>query len=316
MKIKFCLPAFFWYIKKIVNLNGGLGNQMFQYAFGVKLSKMCHCSILYDKNWFDTIKGTDFNGVLPNGTYPRKYELEIFNLKLKFASLEYIKKAREMKKTLPFGFLRKMFKVGKYENKIIEEKNPFEYDEDLFHSKKIYYEGYFQNPKYLEGIEDILRKDFTFPDIQDEYNLNILNKIKSCENPVFIHIRRGDYLNLGWELNADYYKKALDFIFKNIKNPEFFVFGTDCEDFFNTFKIDFPVEFIGNHNYDNKEDWKDMYLMSQCKHAIIANSTFSWWGAWLWGDNKERTVIAPSPFVNNQDSIIPDSWRKIEWQKN
>ncbi len=297
---------------KIVKMTGGLGNQMFQYAFGKKLETMTHSKVLYDIGWYREIKKYKNDELLPGGFSKREYCLDIFRTKIGFADDETISEAKELKKSPYRGFIRKMFNIPKYILKIAIEKDPFEYDESLLYSNKTYFEGYFQNPKYLSGIENTIKQDFTFPDIYDKYNLNILNKIKSAKNSVFIHLRRGDYLNLGWELSIDYYKKAINYILNNVENPEFFVFGIESEEFYKTLEINAPTEFIGNHNFENKEDWKDMYLMSQCKHAIIANSTFSWWAAWLGGNFENRIILAPKPFVRGSSSMLPDIWRKIE----
>ena len=308
-------PPLAFYIKKTVNLNGGLGNQMFQYAFGQKLKQMTGCKIFYDKTWFDSIKENNLD-FLPNGTSVREYMLHIFNLKINFASVEQVEALKQIKKAKIRGSLGKLLNIPKYKTDIIRECNPFEYDEALFRSNLKYYEGYFQNPKYLEGIEEKIKKDFTFPTVNDEYNLKIIEQIKSCSDPVFIHIRRGDYLNLNWELNLNYYKKALDYILQKVQKPTFFIFGTQSLDFIKeNFKLEYPFHIIGEYNALNQQDWVDMYLMSLCKHAIIANSTFSWWGAWLKKDTN-GIVIAPDPFVKGSNTILPTTWRKIKWQEN
>ena len=278
----------------IIKLQGGLGNQMFQYAFGLALKAKTGRKTLFDKSWFDeALRLANNSKEFTNGIAIREYNLNIFNIAPFFASYEQSSSCTK---------------------KVTEQKN-FIFEPKLLKKKKsTYYEGYFQNEKYFKDIKDTIKKEFTFPPIQknDDFNNTWLNKIKACENPVFIHLRRGDYLNLqGWTLTTEYYKKAIQYITEHINNPTFFIFGQNCEDYIkNEFKMDIPFEIIGETNSQKEEDWKDIVLMMQCKHAIIANSTFSWWAAWLGNANK-GIVIAPSPFINGQDEIICDNWIKI-----
>ena len=298
--------GFHFYIQKnkrklkkilIVRLMGGLGNQMFQYAFGKALEIKTGRKVLFDKLSYQEAKKLIINNKNEDadGVVIRNYALDIFNINNDdFADLSQIKRCK----------------------KRIQEENPFIYNEKLFEEKRpyIYYEGYFQNENYFKDIKEIIKNEFKFPDIseKDEFNQNLLKKINTCENPVFIHLRRGDYVNLGWDLSINYYKKAIEYIKEHVKNPTFFVFGQDCKEFINKEfgNIDTVFEIIGEENSKNNEDWKDIALMLECKHAIIANSSFSWWGVWL-GKANDGIVVAPSPFVNGQDEIICDNWVKI-----
>ena len=290
-KLKFKIPPKIY----IVKLMGGLGNQMFQYAFGKGLEKATGEKVIYDKSWFDVAKKNivNYRGENSDGVVIRNYNLDIFNINIPFADKKQIETCK----------------------KYIHETKEFEYDKNLLKKhKSAIYKGYFQNEKYFKSICEDIKKDFTFPAIpnDDTSNINWLQKIKECENPVFIHLRRGDYVNLGWDLSADYYKRAVEYIKKYVNNPKFFIFGQDCEDFIKAeFNTD-NFEIIGENNSKNGEDWKDIALMFECKHAIIANSTFSWWAAWLGRANEEGIVVAPTPFVNGKDSIICDNWVKIK----
>ena len=282
---------------RIVRLMGGIGNQMFQYAFGKALEIKTGQKVLFDKLSFEELKTSIINNKKENanGVVMRDYALDLFNIN-----------SDEFSNLLQIGSCKKT----------IYEKNAFIYDKKLLKKQKsAYYEGYFQNENYFKDIKEIIKKEFKFPDIsaKDEFNQNWLKKINTCENPVFIHLRRGDYVNLGWDLSIDYYKNAIKYIKEHVKNPTFFVFGQDCKEFINKefSNIDAIFEIIGEENSKNNEDWKDITLMLECKHAIIANSTFSWWGAWL-GKANDGIVAAPTPFVNNQDDIICDNWIKIE----
>ena len=284
----------------VVRLMGGLGNQMFQYAFGLALKTKTGKKVFFDTSWFDEAKkaGKEF----ANGVAVRKYELDLFNKNIPIATTKYLSHC----------------------GNCLTENNAFVFDENLFKQPTAtYFDGYFQNEKYFKNIKKEIKKEFTFPQIEesDDFNQNWLRKINECENPVFVHLRRGDYLNLqGWALTTEYYKKAIQYIKGHVKNPTFFVFGQDCEDYIKNELLSHPelvseslkFEIIGEKNSQNKDDWKDIALMMHCKHAIIANSTFSWWAAWLGRANENGIVVAPTPFINGQDEIICDNWVKIE----
>lgn len=264
----------------IVGFKGGLGNQMFQYAFGLAVQKRTGRRVIFDKTIYDK----------PN---KRKYELGFLNL-----DIEFLENDAEVKQ------------------KFINEQNPFAYEEGLFAYKEAMdYHGYFQNEKYLAGIENQVRKAFTFPKIPkgDEFNSEVLRMVKKTKNPVFIHLRRDDYLTNNWVLPLSYYQDAVKYVKERVDNPVFFVLGIKCEDYIKS-ELDIGEDYIvlDEVNFRNKEDWKDMYLMTKFKHCIIANSTFSWWGAWLGDPAKNRVIVAPSPFVCGSDEIVCDSWIKLK----
>ena len=285
---------------KIVSVIGGLGNQMFQYAFAKALTHKCKDEVLLDKTYFDN---------QPAGDTPRKYELGMFPISPKFATQEQIKPLNNRNK-----FIRWLWRLTGKGGTLVREYKTQIYDASYLNlSGNVYYKGYFQCPKYFESIADEIRRDFTFPQIpeDDVFNQKWLKKFAECENPVFVHLRRGDYAGLGWMLPLEYYRKAVEEICKRVKNPTFFVFGSECDDYIkNEFDIGVPFEVIGEENARNHEDWKDIVLMMHCKHAIVANSSFSWWAAWL-SDVDGRTIIAPTPFTNG-DEILPDNWVKIK----
>ena len=158
-------------------------------------------------------------------------------------------------------------------------------------------------------------KLFRFPKIKDKLLQKYLNLIKN-KNSVAIHIRRGDYLNnpkvryVHGILKEDYYKKSISYLKKRVKNPFFFIFSDDVELVKKTFFFFNKEKFIF---IDAKSSINALHLMSNCKHFIIANSTFSWWGAWL-SKNKHKIICAPKKWLRAKIStpdIIPDSWVKI-----
>ncbi len=277
----------------ITKLIGGLGNQMFQYAAGRALAYRLNTELKLDKIIFKTYK-------------LHKYELYYFNIKALFASQKGINKFKKHSLVL-FFTKRKFFK----------EKH-FHFNPEFFKLKgNIYLKGYWPSEKYFKSIESVIRDDFSFKNEPDRKNKKVLEKISKV-NSVSIHIRRGDYV-LNKKTNAyhglcplKYYKKAIQIIKARTKTPTFFVFSDDIKWCKKNIKIDKNITFIDfNNRYKNYED---MRLMSNCKHNIIANSSFSWWGAWL-NKNKNKIVIAPKkwfrdPSINTKD-LISKLWLRV-----
>ncbi len=291
----------------IINLMGGLGNQMYQYAFARALQIKTGREIFFDSSYV-TISSLNVGEKNEAGVSYWGFPLSIFNLDLKFASEKDTKKALKQFK-LPF----KTKLIDKFSKKInqyfydMETEDPQIFNPNIFNSDKTYFSGYFINPRYFSDISDVIRKDFTFPVPQDEFNQNWLNKIQNS-NSVFIHVRRGDFINLGWDLGLDYYKNAVKYMKEHLENPKFFVFARESDDYINNeFNIGCDFEFIGNTNEKNNEDWKDFYLMTQCKNGIMANSTFSFWAAYLC-NNKDK-IIAGVTNYNNTDF---GTWIKVK----
>ena len=268
---------------KIVRLMGGMGNQMFQYAFGVLLGR----NTVYDTSWFNDVKN------VPTATQ-REYELGFWNINPKLID--------KLKKKF-FG----LFKIKKYYE--IPENI---YNPDLLKIKNGIFEGYFQVAQYYDSIRGILLKDFiprNKPNSKNKRTLDLIHKT----NSVSIHVRRGDYIKLQQVhglCDLDYYNKSIKHIAKNIKQPYFFVFSDDIQWVKDNLKINFPCEFI-DFNHGRDSTW-DMWLMANCKHNIIANSSFSWWGAWL-NQNPDKIVIAPKQWFANgtKTDIVPQNWKRM-----
>ncbi len=275
---------------------GGLGNQMFQYAF-YKAYKRHHKDTKLDIRGLWNEKGVCHNN----------YELSrIFKLNMDIATM----------KERNYFFKRNIF------FKRIEKKEKFYYCKDvneaisfnknMFNIKDKYIYGYFQSEKYFDNIKDIIKRDFTSWDILDNDNKQILNDIKK-NNSVSIHIRRGDYLKIADTQGICtllYYQRAIEKICSIIEKPKFYIFSNDISWCKKNLDIKNAI-FIG-HN-DGINSYKDMQLMSNCQHNIIANSTFSWWGAWL-NSNKKKIVISPNQWMqstNGTGDIIPENWIKI-----
>ncbi|MET4080992.1 hypothetical protein ABIB40_000937 [Pedobacter sp. UYP30] len=283
---------------KIVKLLGGLGNQMFQYTFYKSL-----------KSRFNNVKA-DISGY-KNYRLHNGFELyRLFDVNLDEAS-EFIIKLYDP--SVRDWYSRKLRRILNLKNVYVEEKTPFCLEKSLLKdSSNAFYWGYWQDPEYFSHIEVEIREDFQFKLPLTSQNKSLLDKIK-LSNSVSIHVRRGDYLKeelLGGMCSIDYYLRAINLINNRIKHPLFFIFSDDVDWCKKNLTFNGPSIFVeGNQN---KESYIDMQLMSNCKHNIIANSSFSWWGAWL-NNNSEKIVIGPKKWVNNDSTncIMPKTWIKL-----
>jgi len=174
-----------------------------------------------------------------------------------------------------------------------------------------FFSGGWHHEGYLSGIEDEVRRVFSL----DESQLGEQGRSILCEmvatNSVSIHVRRGDFLTDGFGgiCTPEYYKRAIELIRSKVANPHFFVFSDDM-DWCRAHLREPNTWFVDIHS--GHDSWKDMLLMSRCKHHINANSTFSWWGAWL-DANPNKLVIVPNRFMQDSksDAIYPKSWIRI-----
>jgi hypothetical protein len=186
-------------------------------------------------------------------------------------------------------------------------------------SNNSYLIGYWQSAKFFNGLEEVIKNDFKFKNLPDQSNTALLNKIKNCES-VAVHIRRGDFKNLTVLGTTDpqYYFKAIDYLTEKLNKPALFFFSDEMEwvkEKFDTLNSGCSIYFADiNNSTGNEAD--DLRLMSNCKHNIIGNSTFGWWGAWL-NNNPDKIVIAPEklfadPALDNQlQEMIPDNWVRL-----
>ncbi len=276
-----------------VKLWGGLGNQMFQYALGRSLALKNRTYLQLDlSEYLVNSEGADY--------VSRNFELDLFNV-------NYIKDKKE-------NFI--VSKILNYISpvKYIQE-NGFVYDPSVLEKRgRLYLYGYWQCENYFKAVESTIRRDFTFKKQPNAANMQYLNNIDKV-NAVSIHFRRGDYVAVQTAINfngicsIDYYKAAIAQIKSKVENPHFFVFSDDLSWVKENIDFEDPHTFVDGNYGENS--YEDMRLMAACKHNIIANSTFSWWGAWL-NNNRDKVVIAPKNwFKTERTDIIPNNWIKI-----
>lgn len=292
----------------IIQLLGGLGNQMFQYATAYAIASENKTKLKIDTFY---LRKRAHNPLFTK----RDYSLFVFRIN----SSENINLAQSYFYKILLYLSRKniLWLKGKY--KVIKEKK-YSFDKGLLSIKdNCYLIGYFQSEKYFKKYSVQLRQIFHFSDQMDLINQHIADKISS-QNSVSIHIRRGDYLSnkltnsIHGLCNNDYYLKAIDHIKKNVQDPVFYIFSDDIG--WATLNIvpSANTIYIGNNSGINS--YRDMQLMSLCKHNIIANSSFSWWAAWL-NTNIEKIVISPKNWFfdnvtnSNTGDLIPENWLRI-----
>lgn len=210
--------------------------------------------------------------------------------------------------------IRSLLGLRKYKDNPIYEPH-FNYW-DKFHNqaKDAYLIGFWQSEKYFSNMEQILRKEFRFSKQPSGLNAEIADKI--CQNnAVFLHIRRGDYVShpdvakFNGTCDQAYYERALSIVADKVSEPILYVFSDEPEWVRQNMHFPFPSTIIDHNGPDDAHE--DLRLMSLCRHAIIANSTFSWWGAWLI-DSEDKVVVAPrkwfaDPNIDTSD-VIPDRW--------
>jgi hypothetical protein len=285
----------------IIKLKGGLGNQLFQYALGKSIKAKIDKKIKFDLSWYKQFP-------------QRQYKLNNFNAKVDIASFFEMIRIRKFKKKDGRRYL--LFNLFRKKDALHIKEEEFCFQPDILNIKKnAYLDGNWQNEKYFKDIENIIREEIILKNEHDDYFNKIKEKTKNS-NSISLHVRRGDYTSKKVQqilklCSLNYYNKAIKIIKEKIENPTFFIFSDDIEWAKKNLKTNFPTIFVSNNT---TKDYEELILMSNCKHHIIANSSFSWWGAWL--DNKSnKIVIAPKKWFRdkkmNTQELTPKDWLRI-----
>jgi hypothetical protein len=274
----------------VVNIKGGLGNQMFQYALARKLQIIYPNEVVnINLEYFANTKSDEIVSTFP-------MDLNFFNIK-NFDQTSF-----------NFRFQKPIYKLLGY---YYFEKYDIRFKNYILDKKIGYFDGYWQSEKYFLEIKDQLKNEFQLKnEMWDEHSLTLLDKIRSSKS-VSIHIRRGDYVKLGYNdtCGLKYYQEAINIINLKIKDPHFFIFSNDIEWVKNNLKLKTLKTYV-EYTTEAQAN-KELLLMSSCQYNIISNSTFSWWAAWL-NDYSEKIVISPKDWiVGLKQNILVDSWIKI-----
>lgn len=271
-----------------IDVYGGLGNQMFQYAMAYSLKKIGKTCCL-DLSFFDQIR--QHNG----------YELhDVFGIH-----------ERSVRCHARGAWEHSLYRYYKRHPVFVEE-NPFQYNEEIYLMDNVILKGFWQNEKYFMKHKKELLEIFSFPEVKDERNRYLSAKICSTTS-VSIHVRRGDYLFIEpWHtFGMEYYLSAMQYMRERIPVPRFYLFTDDADWCRRRFQ-DHDTIVIGHNS--GKESYRDMQMMTLCRHHIIANSSFSWWGAWL-GEAEDTITIAPKKWMTIQfgeeDTPAPKRWVKL-----
>lgn len=298
----------------ITRLEGGMGNQMFQYAVGRALSIKNDTSFgLYLDALLDRTKKENY-------TF-RNYDLDIYNVKAEIVGRSSVPLMYKYYNNTTKDFILRGIRYVIKRLFFIKLKgidNGYKFNESVFSlGKNAYLEGVWQSEKYFIDIRDVLIKDFKLKNPPSE-NMQNLVKIIEKENSLCLHVRRGDYVgDKNFEVvDKNYYDNALKYLSSNIKIDKIYVFSDDirwCEE---NMKFEFPTMFVGEEYSGEKAEGHHV-LMRACKYFIIPNSTFAWWSAWL-SERDGKIVVAPSKWfpeksinIDKFQDILPDDWIKI-----
>lgn len=301
----------------ILKMWGGLGNQMFIYAlYQSMISRGVDAKV--DMSWFNQYD-------IHNG-----YELnKLFGIEVNVASQEEVDKYADVGKGAIHGLVRKTLKHNT--QLLFVGHKATTYYPEVFNKDERYLQGYWQSELYFKEIESEIRKIFQFSienKFKDKVFISLLEDVRKNLNAVSLHVRRGDYVSnnrkpvirrmrrlflgeqpaLGDVCSLGYYNNAVDYLDEELDLPLYFIFTNDI----NWCKVNLRLPegrytFVDINTKENS--YLDMYLMSQCNHNIIANSSFSWWGAWL-NSHDDKIVIAPDRWFKDGYSgdIIPEDW--------
>lgn len=298
----------------IVRLTGGLGNQMFQYAFGNALAIKRGVQLKLDVSLLGENEEV-------SGLVVRHFDLDVFPLSAEFVTPKEIEDFNG--KSNPTVIDRVKFRLNKTLGRfplIIQDGHRYDESQILGIGKEACIAGRWQSELYFKGFESAVREDFSFATFTpNSYSSKVAEEIEKGVS-VAVHVRRGDYTThpvyakaIG-TLDKQYYLDAISYMRNKLSDTlKFFFISDDIEWCKNTFASTQGAVFVeqekGRMGY-----FSDLWLLSRCKHSIISNSTFSWWGAWL-GEKKDSIVIAPGNWAKDPSyrpqNIIPERWVKL-----
>jgi hypothetical protein len=288
---------------------GGLGNQMFQYSTGRALSLKHGVPLLLDRSYLDR-RDTGITHTF------REFQLDVYRTRYEIASRESLQAALRVEDNRVLRRLSRKF-PRLVRNRLFRQKSTT-YMPQIRHVRPpVLLEGFWQCDQYFSDIRTQLLTDFEPRQPASERNARLLEKIRSTSS-ISVHVRRSDYVvnpeahRFHGVCSVDYYERAAAYHAGRVADPHFFVFSDDPGWARANIELSHSTTYISwNSGHD---DYWDMYLMRHCSHHIIANSSFSWWGAWL-GERPGKRVIAPARWfaahdVNDGD-IVPRDWIRL-----
>jgi len=289
----------------IAIMQGGLGNQLFIYATGVRLARINNLKLTID----------NVSGFVDDRRYQRKYRLSELNINENLSKDINLLPVRQLK----IKICRKLSSLNFLKNKYLFQSN-VNYDASLMKKKlrgRVYLDGYWQSEKYFIEIREDLLKSITYSGVLSSYENDLIQKIKNKKS-LALHYRFFENPNnySGNNVDNSYYANAIEYLKKNVDFNHVVVFAEDPNLIFDLNMIkEYDVDIIKTKNRPNN-DIIDMQIMRHCNYFIIPNSTYGWWGAWL-GSSSDKIVIAPKMFKDwgvswwGFDGLLPKSWIKI-----
>lgn len=288
----------------IVRLIGGLGNQLFQYALGRTLAEQHAAQLKLD------IRGYESYALY-------SYALDRFNIIESFATPDEVRRLRGggwIAERLP----RRLQKLNPFRKRSYILERRFSFDPAVLGSPDdVYLDGYWQSEKYFKNLEEILRRELSVRNSLTGINRELAARIADS-NAVSLHVRRGDFASnpktrrVHGLCSVDFYQAAVRRIAETVPRPHFFIFSDEPEWAAANLRLDHSMTVVAGN--DASHGYEDLRLMSLCRHHIIANSSFSWWGAWL-NPNPDKIVIAPARWFigarHDTRDLFPPSWQTI-----
>jgi len=285
----------------VVKIMGGLGNQLFQYAFALAMKEKGNSVYLDKRTWWKEIEEEGISCI------KREYHLDKIKLSIRDNGIQnnffYFFAHR-----FPYNLIKVLndyigrltrYRIG---YKLYNLEEVIEYDSEILrhYHYNCYFSGYFQSYKYFSDISERIKAEIQLKN-------NKLVELEGTEDlvTVALHIRRGDYVDLGRALNVEYYMRGINYIIHTVKNPIFYIFTDDfkwCK------MLDVPYNNVFINETKEMTDFEELIIMSKCHHFIISNSTYSWWGAWL-SDSPDKIVVCPDGWGN--EDIIPSNWIRL-----
>ncbi len=286
----------------IARIKGGLGNQLFCYAAARRMALANDAELVLDEV-------TGFT----RDSYQRSFVLDHFNI--------LARKASPIERMEPFGRLRRrmlkwLSRRKPFGERAYVEQEGLDFDERILRLEvrgSIYLDGYWQSEAYFNDMEEILREDLRIIPPADAANRQMAEHIHKLES-VMVHVRWFERTHSSDPCNpqTDYYRRAIALMDEKLAAPHYFLFSDDVKAARGMLPLPENRMTIVHHNQRDENAYADLWLMTQCRHFIIANSTFSWWGAWLC-QKDDKTIIAPDRKISSETAwgfrgLIPSSW--------
>lgn len=291
----------------ITRLIGGLGNQLFQYAAGRRLAHVHGAELKMDLSGLSN----------PGYRTVRHYELESFGVKQAFATSKELEKFTQPYSPLTRILNRITRRSIRLPESYIREAH-YHFDMRILDMPDgVYLDGYWQSERYFADVADVIRADLTITAPAEGRNLELLEQIESC-NAVSVHVRRGDYVSdkntadYHGTCGLDYYHRAIQYVANATVKPDLFIFSDDPDWVRVNLNVPYPLTIVDHNGPERCVE--DLRLMSACRHHILANSSFSWWGAWL-DPRPEKIVVAPKQWFRRTDmntvDLLPAGWIRL-----